>query len=361
MPRKKKTDKNADVEAGSIVKELEEAGKTAMGVVGKVEENIKEDTKEIAEAVEDSAKKKKTAKTREDKMQTIEELRKKIGDTAKQKAEKSEKEKTNDSIKEDIIDIILEKNKREGDENTETIKDAEKSKSGRKDEFEKPKKKEIKLLSEKELKKIMTDTKETLVPLTDYIKCSVHLGTKVITPDMRKYVYKRRADGLAVINTNLIDDKLREAVAFLNKFESKDIFIACKREAGWQAVGKFSEVTGIRAFTKKYPAGIITNLDLDDFFEVKMVVICDPWIDKNALSDSIRLDLPVIGICDTNNYTKGVTNMIIGNNKSGKSIGLILYVLSREYLKSKGKNKEAKELKIEDFTGKLEEIEIRSG
>ena len=75
----------------------------------------------------------------------------------------------------------------------------------------------------------MTDTKETLVPLTDYIACSIHLGTKVITPDMRKYVYKRRADGLAVINTNLIDDKLRDASSFLNQFSPEDIFIVCKR------------------------------------------------------------------------------------------------------------------------------------
>jgi small subunit ribosomal protein S2 len=216
------------------------------------------------------------------------------------------------------------------------------------------KKKEVKMLSEKELKKAMTDTKATLVPLTDYIRCSTHLGTKVITPDMRRYVYKRRADGLAVINTNLIDDKLRKAIEVLNKHDVEDIFIACKREAGWPAVDKFAEVTGIRAFTKKYPAGIITNLDLDDFFEAKLVFICDPWVDKNALNDANRLGLEVLSICDTNNYTKGVSTKIIGNNKARKSLGLILFILAREYLKSKGMDKEAKALKMEDFTGKLE-------
>lgn len=224
---------------------------------------------------------------------------------------------------------------------------------------EKPKKKkEIKKLTEKELKKAMTDTKKTLVPLTDYIRCSVHLGTKVITPDMRKFVYKRRADGLAVINTSLIDDKLREAVEFLKAYDAPDIFITCKREAGWRGVEKFSEVTGIRCFTKKYPAGIITNLDLDDFFEAKLVIICDPWVDKNALKDANMLGLPVLGVCDTNSYSKGVTQKVIGNNKSTKSLGLILYVLAREYLKAKGQDKEAKALNMEDFTGKLEEVQL---
>jgi small subunit ribosomal protein S2 len=219
------------------------------------------------------------------------------------------------------------------------------------------KKKEKKKLSETELKRVMTDTKETLVPLTDYIACSIHLGTKVITPDMRKFVYKRRADGLAVLNTNLIDDKLREAIKFLNDFDAKDIFIACKREAGWPAVEKFAEVTGIRAFMKKYPAGIITNLTLDNFFEPKLAIICDPWVDKNALHDSNIVGVPVLAICDTNNYAQGVTQLMAGNNKSRKSVGLVLFILAREYLKAQGKEDEAKALKMEDFTGKIETME----
>src|SRR3989344_4604981 len=55
--------------------------------------------------------------------------------------------------------------------------------------------------------------KETLIPMEDYLKASIHLGTRVITPDMRKYVYRRRADGLAVFNTALLDDKIREGAA----------------------------------------------------------------------------------------------------------------------------------------------------
>ena len=40
-----------------------------------------------------------------------------------------------------------------------------------------------------------------LTPLEDYIKTASYLGTKVITPTMRKYVYRRRLDGLAILNT----------------------------------------------------------------------------------------------------------------------------------------------------------------
>lgn len=175
------------------------------------------------------------------------------------------------------------------------------------------------------------EKKETLVPMEDYLKSSIHLGTRVITPDMRQYVYRRRADGLAVFNTALLDDKIREGAVYLAKFAPKDIILVCKREAGWKAAKKFAEITGIRIFTKKYPAGILTNTNLEDFMEAELVFICDPWLDKNALQDANRVKTPVLSICDTNNFTNGVTQVIQGNNKSVKSLGMIFYLLTRLY------------------------------
>lgn len=218
--------------------------------------------------------------------------------------------------------------------------------------------KKIQELSEKiskkeveEEKKSMSGEGETLISLEDYIKCAVHLGTKVITPHMKKYVYKRRADGLAVINTVLIDKKLREAIDFIKEYDPRTIYLCCKREAGWQAAEKFEDATGIRIFTKKYSPGITTNLELDDFFESELTMICDPWIDKNALNDTIKLKKPIVGLCDTNNYTFGVTKIIPCNNKSSKSIGCILFILAREFCKAKRLDFK---YQLEDFTGKLE-------
>jgi len=206
---------------------------------------------------------------------------------------------------------------------------------------------EVKEVKQKEI----GDKKETLIPLEDYIKCAVHLGTKVITPHMRKFVYKRRADGLAVINTALIDEKLREAINLLVEYEPEQIYLTCKREAGWDPAKKFEEITNIKTFTKKYPPGITTNLELEDFFEAELTVICDPWIDKNALNDTARLKKPVLSLCDTNNFTTNVTKIIPCNNKSKKSVGCVLYILARGYAKAK---KIPFDAILEDFTGKLE-------
>ena len=189
--------------------------------------------------------------------------------------------------------------------------------------------------------------KEMLVPIEDYLKSSIYLGTRVMTPDMRSYVYRRRADGLAVFNTSLLDEKIREAAEYLAKFEPKDIILVCKREAGWKAAKRFAETFGIRCFTKKYPAGILTNTNLVTFQEANLIFICDPWLDKNALKDAQRIKIPVMSVCDTNNYTQGITKILPGNNKSAKSLGFIFFLLAKLY--SEKKNLKIKAPAIQDF------------
>lgn len=204
------------------------------------------------------------------------------------------------------------------------------------------KEEEDKLIKEKKDETILTS-------LEDYIKTAAYLGTKVITPTMRKYVYRRRLDGLAILNTNIVDKKLKDAIDFIIKFKPDEWTLVCKREAGWRAVKMFSELTGVRIFTKKYPAGIITNTVLPNFFETKMMMVCDPWLDKNALKDAKIIRNPVVGICDTNNNTNDIDVVIISNNKSNKSLGLIFWLLSREYMKAHNINKQLPSL--EDFVG----------
>ncbi|HIH52564.1 hypothetical protein J4412_02085 [Candidatus Pacearchaeota archaeon] len=180
-----------------------------------------------------------------------------------------------------------------------------------------------------------------LIDLEDYVKTGIYLGTRIVTPEMRKYVYRRRADGLAIFNTDLIDEKLKEGIEYLSKFEPENVILVCRRQSGWRAAMKFGELTGIKVFTKKYPAGVMTNTNLKDFFETELAIISDQWLDKNALKDTLDVHKKVLMICGTNNFSKGSDQLIIGNNKSGKSLGLIFYLLARGYLKAKGKDTSA--------------------
>lgn len=195
---------------------------------------------------------------------------------------------------------------------------------------------------------------EMLLPLEEYVKAGIYLGTKVVTPDMKKYVYRRRADGLAIFNTDIIDEKIKQGIEYLSKFKPENVILVCKRQAGWKAAEKFSELTGVRVFTKKYPAGILTNTDLPDFFENELTIVTDQWIDKNALNDTLRVNKNVLMVCDTNNFSKGADCVMIGNNKSQKSLGVIFYLLARGYLKSLGKETD-KVPDLEWWTNEVEE------
>jgi len=185
---------------------------------------------------------------------------------------------------------------------------------------------------------------EMLIPLEEYVKAGIYLGTKVVTPDMRPFVYRRRADGLAIFNTDTIDEKLKEGIEFFSKFNPEDVILVCKRQAGWKVAKMFGKITGIRVFTKKYPAGILTNTNLPNFFENELTIITDQWIDKNALNDTLKVHKKVLMLCDTNNFSKGSDYVMIGNNKSEKSLGVVFYLLCRGYCKAKRIEKEIPDL-----------------
>ena len=192
---------------------------------------------------------------------------------------------------------------------------------------------------------------DLLVSLEEYVRSGIHLGTKVITAHMRPYVFKRRADGLAIFNTNIIDKKLRLAAEIISKYSPEQIVVAGKREASWKALKAFNRATGIKVFTKKYPAGIITNSDLEDFFEPKLMFVVDPWLDKNPISDALLINVPLLALCDTNNLLSNADLIIPCNNKSNKSIGLVFWMLAKEYNKARKIETEIPDLR--EFTGEL--------
>jgi len=193
-------------------------------------------------------------------------------------------------------------------------------------------------IKSEDLKELVKAKKRSdmLIPLDDYVKSGIYLGTRVVTPNMKPCVYRRRADGLAIFNTDLIDEKLKEGIAYMSKFAPEEIILVCKRQAGWKAAEALSKITGIRVFTKKYPAGILTNTQLRDFSENELTIITDHWLDKNALVDTLNTKKQVLMICDTNNFSQGSNQIIIGNNKSQRSLGVIFYLMTREYCKSRG-------------------------
>ena len=194
--------------------------------------------------------------------------------------------------------------------------------------------------------------KELLIPNDEYLKVGIHIGTKFKTKHMSNFIYKTRPDGLSVLNIQQIDERIKLMINLMSNYEPEDIMIVCRRENGWKPIKFLEEITGIRVFAGRYPPGILTNPALDNYTEAKIIMVVDPWPDKNTVNDALKMGIPVIALCDTNNQSNNLDLVVPCNNKGKKSLGLLFYLLAKNYALNKGIIKKESEMKysLETFT-----------
>lgn len=181
----------------------------------------------------------------------------------------------------------------------------------------------------------MTD-ENMLIPTEEYLKSGIHIGTKFRTKYMEKFIYKTRNDGLSVLNIQEIDNRVKLAAQLLAHYEPEDIIVVSRRENGWRPVRMFAKITECKHFPGRYPPGILTNPQLKDFIEGKIMVVTDVGPDKNAVKDALSIGLPIVALCDTNNTVNNIDFVIPCNNKGKKSLGLVFYLLAKHYMELKG-------------------------
>jgi small subunit ribosomal protein S2 len=191
---------------------------------------------------------------------------------------------------------------------------------------------------------------QLLVPNDEYLKSGIHIGTKFRTKYMENFIYKTRPDGLSVLNVQKIDERIKLAGNMMSHFNPEDVLIVCRRETGWKAVKLFSEITGCKFFAGRYPPGVLTNPSLKNFLEAKLILVADAWPDKNAVEDALKIGIPVIALCDTNNQSNNIDLVVPCNNKGKKSLGLVFYLLAKIYVEKRGL------MKAEDFKYKVDDF-----
>lgn len=175
-----------------------------------------------------------------------------------------------------------------------------------------------------------------LVPQDVYLKAGIHIGTKFKTKYMEKFIYKTRPDGLSVLNLQKINERIKLTANLISNYAPEEILVVSRRENGWKPVRVFGKATGIRIVAGRYPPGILTNPQLKNFVETKIILVTDAWPDRNVINDAMIIGIPIIALCDTNNQANNIDLVMPCNNKGKKSLGLFFYIIAREYLKIKG-------------------------
>lgn len=197
----------------------------------------------------------------------------------------------------------------------------------------------------------MADEEKLLVPIDEYLKTGIHIGTKFKTKHMADFIYKTRPDGLYVLNLQKIDQRIGILIDYLSQYEPQDILVVSRRENGWRPVKMFGKHTGALVYPGRYPPGMLTNPALDIYKEAKVVLVTDAWPDRNAIKDAVKIGIPIIALADTNNQANYIDLVIPCNNKGKKSLALLFWILTKGYLMKRGmiKSEDEFEAKQEDF------------
>lgn len=197
----------------------------------------------------------------------------------------------------------------------------------------------------------MEENNTSLVPVEDYLTAGVHIGTKFKNGFTDKFIHRSRADGLKIIDTAKVDERLAVLIKFLSKYEPSDFAIMGRRENAKKPLAMFGKLVGCDVFTGRYLPGKLTNVELKDFKEYKLIIVCDPLTDKNILNEAFERGITTVGFCDTNNRTGKLDLVVPINNKGKKSLGLAFFLLAKHYLVNRGIIKE-KDFKytLDDFS-----------
>jgi small subunit ribosomal protein S2 len=199
-----------------------------------------------------------------------------------------------------------------------------------------------------------TQPGELLIPEDTYLTSGVHIGTQQKSASMRRFVFKVRFDGLHVLDVRETDRRIRYAARFLARVPAERVLAVSQRQYGQKPVRIFSKTVGAVSFADRFVPGCLTNPNLPEYFEPKVLLVTDPATDQQALSEAVSIGIPVVGLCDVNNETRDVDLVIPANNKGRVALATVYWLLAREVLRARAGGAEVDyQLTIDDFQAAL--------
>ena len=192
------------------------------------------------------------------------------------------------------------------------------------------------------------------------LSTGIRVGTQVKTKFMKPFITKASPEGLYMLDLDITLQRIETAARFMNNVGTEKVIVCSGRQYANTPIEKFCEIVGATKKLGRFMPGTLTNPSLPYYIEPKLLLISDPQVDEQAITEATNAGIPVIGVSNTDNITSKLDLVIPANNRGRKSLATIYWLLGRQILIERGELNQDEPMKyeIDDFETKITEEEI---
>ena len=184
-------------------------------------------------------------------------------------------------------------------------------------------------------------------------RSGIRVGTAIKTKFMLPFITNTSPDGLYILDIDIIMKRIDTAITFVKKFDINRVIVCSGRSYAKTPIEKFCEVTGAKMMFGRFMPGTLTNPSLPFYTEPQLVIISDPQVDSQAITEATNAGIPVIGVANTDNVTSKLDLVIPANNRGRKALATVYWLLARGILEDPN----VMTYEIDDFETKTSEVE----